>query len=62
MNKLEFSLLVDCFVWIFETIRGYGFLLGFPPFLNFKFGKLWKSQVQENQRWGVKSASRGDCE
>ncbi len=33
----------------------------FSSFLNFK-SKLYKSQNQENQRWGVKSASRGYCE
>ncbi len=34
MNKLEFSSLVDCFVWISETIGAvrYGFLSGVPPF------------------------------
>jgi hypothetical protein len=33
MNKLEFSSLTDCFVWIFETIGvRYGFLSGFSPF------------------------------
>ncbi len=25
MNKLECSSLIDCFVWISETIGGYGF-------------------------------------
>ncbi len=33
LNKLEFSSLADCFVWISETIGVvYGFLSGFPPF------------------------------
>ncbi len=36
MNKLEFSSLIDCFVWISETIGAwYGFLSGFPPFVAF---------------------------
>jgi hypothetical protein len=35
MHKLEFSSLIDCFVWISETIGVVWFFLGFPPFKAF---------------------------
>jgi len=51
------SSLIDFFVWIFlrrVSIR-------FSSFLNLT-SVLLKPQVRGNQSWGVKSASRGDCE
>jgi hypothetical protein len=34
MNKVEFSSLIDCFVWM-KPERWHGFLSGFPPIDSF---------------------------